>query len=290
LPTALRANESWLAAGEAMHALDEVAQLNANVSACFLSFGAATRAFQPEAKESVGRAKLLEYLRGKKIESYSDLVKDYGGLGICDGTDRDRARARGENSAPKWLKGRCPEPFGEYNAPGMANRYLYSPVWGWLDVRHLSAMAYLSNLLTPRMALKVGEHYEKREAGTIAGYAYEDLPSNLMGACFAPYRRRLENAGRPLLDVLESYLKGLHFVENAPLDVAPNAAAIHEYDEKNVKNHTYGPLFAPGGAAETGEDRFLQNCRRDLDREPSSASAIRRFGSHPVLDAAAWNC
>lgn len=76
-------------------------------------------------------------------------------------------------------------------------RYMYSTRWGWVDLKHFSSAAFGTDTpqYTGNMVLKKGEDIEKAQAratGTERGsaYAYEDLPSNILGVYFEEW---LEN-------------------------------------------------------------------------------------------------
>jgi hypothetical protein len=73
-------------------------------------------------------------------------------------------------------------------------RYLYSKRWGWVDMKHFSAAADVTDyaFITAGMTLKRGESVEKNQLNkkSLSAYSYEDLTSNLLGIYFEEW---LEN-------------------------------------------------------------------------------------------------
>ncbi len=177
-------------------------------------------------KPNVGGYKaLIKELRAANVKSLDDLAKYFGGN-----------QSTGERT---W---------------SFEIRYIYSKSWGWLDMRHFSSGAQLTDntFITGNFVLTKGEEHERETESTEpdSAWDYEDLPSNLLGVYFETFLESDEATGDDFLDNLELYFKYLDFVEN-PLEVAANKDEIQdEYLPADVKrdngvlqNETYDPVY-----------------------------------------------
>lgn len=156
----------------------------------------------PIKPEVIGVKALIKNLRAEGVASLTDLYSYFGGGagGLVSDVDAN------DNTNP--------------------GRYLYSEKWGWIDMRHIAAGAYGTDLwyASGEDILNKGETNEENQvnAEPSSAWSYEDLTSNLLGVYFEEY---LEDSDEDFLTTLENYLTELGFVEN-PLSVAPNAAEI----------------------------------------------------------------
>ena len=179
-----------------------------------ISFG---RVYYPIKKETAGLTEYLLFFKTKNISNSSEFFALYG-------------------EGPSKTKNL------------IFRRYLYSPKWGWIDMRHFAAAANYSEkwYLSGHDVLTFGELKEWKQSlkGEDEGsaYNYEDFVSNLLGVYFGTQYSR--DKMKTYAGNLEAYLKRLGFVED-PLAVAPNAGDIPEGDSLKPgeieKSYDYNP-------------------------------------------------
>jgi hypothetical protein len=144
----------------------------------------------------------------------------------------------------------------------MKERYLYSPKWGWIDMKHFSSAALETNkwYKSASFVLGQGEGVEDRQENgefpnsrpesKASAYDYEDLVSNLLGVGFEAYLETDAAADKDLVENLTNYLTALGFGDPTQ---APNYATLpqnHDGDT-NVQNTTYDPSYAPQSGQRT---------------------------------------
>jgi RHS repeat-associated protein len=162
---------------------------------------------------------LLKALNSKDIKSLKDMIAWYGGV----------------NAKIYSVKGK-----GSLN-----ERYVYSTTWGWIDMRHFSAAAYVTDkpFVSAKDLLKKGEATEKEqeEKGNRSAWSYEDLVSNALGAYFQEYASNYDGS---VVEALESFLCSIGVVDN-PIEVSPNKLPDVER-ENPPQNKSYNPMFTIG--------------------------------------------
>ena len=151
------------------------------------------------------------------------------------------AGVRNKKDLAAFFKGLTGKSFSK-NRGGATIRYLYSPRWGWLDMKHFSAAAYYSGKWYGwEIVLLKGEEVERKQEGNepASAWSYEDLPSNFLGVYFMAFLKGSSASNKSLAENLKSFLQQLGYVEK-PLDVAPNAGVLSSL---TPKNRYYTPLF-----------------------------------------------
>lgn len=138
--------------------------------------------------------------------------------------------------------------LGSSNAStGNMKRYLYSPKWGWLDMKHFASSADWADswYVSGYMVLKEGEkqEIEQLKSGDDSAFDYEDLPSNLLGVYFERYLEKEEAKKKTFSENLGDYLYKLGFVDD-PEEVAPNGLNVSHHEKgKEPMNFSYDPMF-----------------------------------------------
>ncbi len=195
----------------------------------------ASSIYYPIKKQISGRTEFIQILKDNKIETYDQLYEQYVGSGALDS---GAAKAYG--------------PLAKY-------RYLYSPRWGWIDLKHVStAIHYTSKwYLSGHDVLDMGMGEELLQAAINkdSAFSYEDLVSNLLGVYFyAEYADETSRQDKTFLENFASYLEQLGF-SDIPLDIAPNASEIpQDYTLKEFPRNTgYKPMFMKAKKSELTE-------------------------------------
>lgn len=140
-------------------------------------------------------------------------------------------------------------PDGNIKIRPRAPRYLYSPKWGWIDMKHFLAAAHytMKSKMSWAVLLK-GEmtEIEQVETNPHSSFSYEDLISNSLGAYFPSYLKEKQIEGQTEQEVLIQFLEEIGAVDN-PLNVAPNRDLIPEVENYKTPptwmNFEYKPLF-----------------------------------------------
>ena len=125
---------------------------------------------------------------------------------------------------------------------GQPWQYVYTEVFGWIDLAHFFKAASWGSSAVP-----LGEGVEflqehLREASPSA-YSYEDLPSNLHGAIFIKHNGTIEGEG--FYTALKNHFEALYETDYT---CAPNWSTMPEKSDSSPnepKNLTYKPIFAP---------------------------------------------
>ena len=174
---------------------------------------------EPTKLNSVGLSAYIASLRTANVLTLSDLLNTQGGH---------------------------PYVFGD--ASWSSQRYLYSPKWGWIDMRHFAAAALRTDnpLFTGEGTLVAMEEHEKESEKTepSSAWDYEDLTSNLLGVYFETYLESDEAKDKDLATNIHDYLQQLGFVED-PTHLAPNYGSLPEDNNSEVegKHSTYEPKY-----------------------------------------------
>ncbi len=134
-------------------------------------------------------------------------------------------------------------------------RFLYSPKWGWIDLRHFGSAAKLINnkswqyrsIFILDFAILAGESleqtYELEKPNSPSTYSYEDLISNFLGASFQLLYNRgyFKDTSRP--NSIKYFLDKVGISENPMQNFEKFSQGECLEDYNNVKNRTYRPIM-----------------------------------------------
>gem|GEM_PF-4649613 len=209
----------------------------------------------PARDSAVGLSRIAPLLKKKAIVTLADFVGLYGGIPLPLGLNRALLPAAAQTR--NLIVGKNGnELLTSYDGV----RYLYSPVWGWLDLAHFAGAAFTAEWLeanvgsdktAARISVTSFQDHEGRQTSD-SRFTYEDLPSNLMGAGFFLYMKKHADKNRSLVELLPRFLSDLGFVED-PIRAAPNGGRLPERDSDiypqdainhpTPRNFTYMPAY-----------------------------------------------
>jgi len=192
---------------------------------------------EPCEQNAIGLSAYISNLRENEIKTLAQLQSIHGGI-IGRSASSNSSGARGSSGSGVGSSGTKAQP-----------RYLYSSKWGWIDMRHFSSGAALTDnpLLTGHSILSHGENNELEQelANDPSAWDYEDLISNLLGVYFETYLESDVAKGKDLITNLQNYLSELGFVES-PLTEKPleNTILPNNHGDTGEQNYTYTPKYA----------------------------------------------